>query len=481
MRTSISFILDGKIAELDFNDNGNIHPTTTVLNFLRSLPRHKGVKEGCAEGDCGACTVVLAERDEHNKLKYKSVDSCLVFLPMIHGKELITVENLKNNSNELHPVQEAMVETGGSQCGFCTPGIVMSLFSLYKNSHKPSRAEIDDALTGNLCRCTGYKPIVEAAATSCVHHGKDYFTKLEPKTSSLLKAIPKESLRIQTDKQLYFRPASLGEAITLKHQHQDAIIICGATDVALRVTKRHELLKEIIDISDVEELKEIHTDKSSISIGASVPLNDVMRVAEKKFPALYEMLTVFGSQQIRNLATLGGNLGTASPIGDTLPVLMAYEAKIILESLNGRREIPTDKFFTGYRKTLRKPGELITNIVIPKLQKNVIVWSHKVSKRKDLDISTMSAGIRLELDGKNNVSRILLTYGGMAERTKRAATAEQFFIGKPWNRKTVEQAMLLIDKDFTPISDARSGTEFRKVAAKNLLLKFWTQTKNGIT
>ncbi len=480
MQSIITFLLDGKTVSLDMNGTTGITPTTTVLQYLRNLPDHKGTKEGCAEGDCGACTVVLGEATPEGTMQYKSVDSCLVFVPMLHGKQLITVESLKNDTRELHPVQQAMVDEHGSQCGYCTPGFVMSLFSLYKNHTNPLRDQIEDSLTGNLCRCTGYKPIIQAAATSCVHDGIDQFTNNEPQTIKQLQGIPKGSIHIQTREQSYIKPASLGEAVVLKHQYPEALVISGATDVALRVTKRHEVLKQIIDLSDVPELKEWSETDTAITLGAGLSLNEVAEKIERDFPALYTMLSVFGSQQIRNLATLGGNLGTASPIGDTLPVLMAYDAQVTLEGINGHRIVSLNSYVIGYRKTVRKPDELITAITIPKLSNGTIVKSYKVSKRRDLDISTVSAGFRLELIGDNVVQAITLAYGGMAERTKRSNTAEQFLLSKKWNRKTIEEAMPLIDKDFTPITDARAGAEFRTIAARNLLLKFYSETVDEI-
>jgi xanthine dehydrogenase small subunit len=287
------------------------------------LPDHKGVKEGCAEGDCGACTVVIGELGDGRNIHYSAVDSCLFFLPMLDGKQLITVENLRSATGDLHPVQQAMVDTDGSQCGYCTPGFIMSLFSLFKNSDHPSRDEIDDALTGNLCRCTGYRPIIEAAAKACIHDSSDHFTKDEPQAIRLMQSLPRGSVHVQSDRRQYFRPVTLTEALSLKQKFPDAVVISGATDVALRVTKKHEVLNSIIDISNIAELKNISVGEVSVSIGAGVTISNALATVQKHFPALFDMLSVFGSRQIRNLATFGGNLGTASPIGDTLPVLVA--------------------------------------------------------------------------------------------------------------------------------------------------------------
>lgn len=475
MQSAITFVLDGRLHRIDFRQPG-LRPTTTVLQFLRSLPTHKGVKEGCAEGDCGACTVVFGQVNQDGRIRYRSVDSCLVFLPMLHGKQLITVENVCSETGALHPVQQAMVDHDGSQCGFCTPGFIMSMLALYKSQSHPSRHEIDDALTGNLCRCTGYRPIIAAAAEACAQKGQDHFSSNEAHVAALLKSIPSGSVHIQTEDQHYHRPATLAEAVSLKHRYPEALIISGATDVALRVTKRHELLPAILDISGTEELREVSDAADSIHLGAGMVLSDVMGAIENTFPALHSMLSVFGSQQIRNLATIGGNLGTASPIGDTLPVLIAYGASVILESINGRREVAVADFITGYRKTVRRPDEIITRLRIPKPHNGIAVRSYKVSKRKDLDISTVSAGFRLELTSRQHVQSVVLAFGGMAESVKRASRAETALIGRPWVRETIEEVMPLLANEFSPISDARAGAGMRRIAASNLLLKFWTDT-----
>jgi len=456
-----------------------LSPTTTVLNYLRNSLTHKGTKEGCAEGDCGACTVVLAELDENKKLRYTALDSCLVFLPMIHGKQLITVEDLETNERleiKLHPVQQCMVDSNGSQCGYCTPGFVMSLFSLYKNEQNPNEESITDALTGNLCRCTGYRPIIKAAAKACVHQGKDHFNADEKSIIGLLESIRQDDAGIKIDSgiQHYSRPTNLQEALRLKVAQPEAIIINGATDIALRVTKKREVLKEILDLGALQELKYFKKNQDNIEIGAGLDLESIRLLIEAELPALHSMLNVFGSRQIRRLATLGGNIGSASPIGDTLPVLMAYHAQVILKNLSGERSIPLNEFITGYRQTQMQADEIITGIQIPKLPPATIVSSYKVSKRKDLDISTVSAAFRLLLkDGI--VSEILLAYGGMAEKTKQANKAEEFLVGKKWNRETIEEAAELVYHEFTPLTDARSGAEFRRIAAKNLLIKFWSE------
>ena len=478
MKNSIRFVLDGKVVEIDFGPASKLTPTTTVLNYLRSLPQHRGVKEGCAEGDCGACTIVLGELNAQEKIEYRAVDSCIVFLPMLHGKQLITVENLKTQAGEMHPVQQAMVDFHGSQCGFCTPGIVMTLFALYKSGTKPSKEGVAEALAGNLCRCTGYEPILKAALKVCDGKGEDHFAAELSHTAELLGLISSESFSIQTEGQRYDQPSTLDECLALIGSHPDAMIINGATDVALRVTKKFEVLPHIVDCSRIAELRSVSSDNRAVTIGAGVRVTEVMNTIKDDFPALHQMLSVFAAHQIRNLATLGGNIGTASPIGDTLPVLMAYGASIVLTSREGSRTVSADSFVKGYRKTERRADELITAVILPQPTKGMHVRAYKVSKRRDLDIATVSAGFRLNLDGDGTVKEITLAYGGMAECTKRSVKTEEFLKGKKWHRRHVEEAQRVVDSEFSPISDVRGSAEFRRVAARNLLLKFWSET-NG--
>lgn len=470
----IEFLLDSTIERISF-PHPMFTPTTTVLQYLRSRPDRRGTKEGCAEGDCGACTVILVETSFDGRLRYRAVDSCLLFLPMIHGKQLLTVESL-GRSDHLHPVQEAMVRHHASQCGFCTPGFVMAMYALCRNHSRADRAVIDDALTGNLCRCTGYRPIVDAATDVCSQSVRDEWSQSEKTTAAKLRRIARTGVAIDTGPQTYYRPSTLREALTFKRRKPEALIVTGATDVALRVTKRYERLRSILDLSACRELQKYTVRKKSITIGSGVPLNDVREIVRDAFPALAAMLDVFGSPQIRNLATLGGNLGTASPIGDMLPLLIAYRAAIELRSQRRPRRVAIDDFITGYRKTVRHPDEIITAVHMTVPPARVIVKSYKVSKRRDLDISTVSAGMRLERDAQDRVKDIVLAYGGMAAMTRRAKRCEAFLLGKKWSREIVEAAMPILDLDFEPISDARSGAEFRSAAARNLLLKFWWET-----
>jgi xanthine dehydrogenase small subunit len=480
MQETVRFVFDDRIVEVGFSTSSGFKPTTTVLNYLRSLPSHKGVKEGCAEGDCGACTVVIAEVNECGKLVYRTVDSCLVFLPMIHGKQLITVENLsfyKEKQKVLHPVQKMLVETHGTQCGYCTPGVVMSVFGLFKNHHHPSRETIEDALTGNLCRCTGYQSILDAAQKACSGNMKDHFSQYETGVVAMLNEITgnKETMACSHGEQHYLKPFTLAEALRLRKLYPQAIVISGSTDVTLRQSKKKEFLPQVIDLSGIAELQHAIENDEQYQFGAGMTLEHLKTFSIDRLPALHNLLSVFGSLQIRNMATLGGNIGSASPIGDLLPLMMAYGATIKLRSENTERNLPIEDFISGYRKTNLRNDELITEITIQKQDSDTCIFSHKVSKRREMDISSISGAFRLTRK-HGIVHEIILAFGGMADTAKRAVQTETSLLGKEWSRINIEEAMVLLCKEFAPISDARAEADFRTAAAKNLLLKFFLET-----
>jgi len=476
----LRFVLDGKIVSIDFAGQTSLKPSTTVLKYLRSLEGHKGVKEGCGEGDCGACTVVIAEPCENGYLRYKAVDSCLVFLPAMHGKQLITVENLAveiNGKKELHPVQKAMIDLSGSQCGYCTPGIVMSLFALFKNFVNPSKETIQDNLTGNLCRCTGYQAIIEAAEKACYSGSKDHFSENGKFILSLLEEINStgESLCLETQSQKYYRPASLNHLFGILAESKDAVIVNGSTDVALRQTKKHEHLKTIVDISGVNELRFVQKSDNSLVFGAGATIECVRENVKDVIPAFYELLNVFGSLQIRNVATIGGNIGSASPIGDTLPMLFALGASVVLKNKSTERNLLLQDFITAYRKTALVPGEIIYKVIIPIPENDVFLKSYKVSRRKNIDISTVSGALRLKTEA-GIIKEIALAFGGVAPIPLRATQTEVFLKGKVWNENTMEEATEILYHEFSPISDARAGDEFRRTVTANLQRKFYEES-----
>jgi xanthine dehydrogenase small subunit len=481
----IQFILDNELVTIDFSHEG-ILPSTTVLNYLRSLDHHKGTKEGCAEGDCGACTVVLAELDSNNKLIYKAVDSCLLFLATIHGKQLITIENLAKKTNagiQLHPVQQAIVDQHASQCGYCTPGIAMSVLALYKTKTPPKPENIQSALAGNLCRCTGYGSIMDAAKQALANPKSDQFTEKEAEVIIQLKKISEQTdiIDIHNTEQQYFIPKTLQQALYLRNSFSDAILVNGASDLAVRQNKTFVFEKAFLDLSHITELKNIKQEKQHYSLGAGLSIEDFKTFIHKYFREFSPILDHFASLQIRHQASIGGNICTASPIGDLIPVLSVLQAEIQIQSENNKRLVPLENFITGYRSIDLKSNELVTNIIIPTRDKSILFFAEKISTRRDVDISSLSISASLKYNSFGMIDDIQLIFGGLASTVKHAVHAENYLRGKIFNINTFEKAMNEIEIDFDPISDARSTTSYRLSAAQNLLIKAYDSFQSQIT
>ncbi len=465
----IQFLLNNKIHEIK-----NPDPNKTILSYVRDDLKKTGTKEGCAEGGCGACTIVLGELNK-NKIIYKSINACISFLPILNGKQLILIEDLINDS-KLHPVQEAMVKFHGSQCGFCTPGFTMSLFSMHKNNKSINNEIVDEALSGNLCRCTGYRPIIDAAKSLNKKKDQDQFKKNQKKTLSLLRKIKTVDLEINDKGKKYFAPKTISSLETILKKFPDAKILSGGTDLSLEVTKLRKELKTIISLNSIERLNFIKKTKNLIEIGATTPLIDFQNFIKKYFVDFHDILKRYGSLQIRNVGTIAGNIATASPIGDTLPLLLSLDAKVVVQGLKQTKVFPLNNFFISYRKTKLKKGQFIYSIRIP-IKENKIFKAYKISKRFDDDISSVCGSFSFSIK-KNKIIQAAIAYGGMSEIPKRASAIEKKLINSEFSENTFSKAMNFINKDFSPLDDMRASRNYRITVAKNLLLKAFYEIKN---
>jgi len=467
---TIQFLFENKIIKIK-----NPDPNKTILNYVRDDLKKTGTKEGCAEGGCGACTIVLGELNK-NRIIYKAINACISFLPTLNSKHLILVEDLIDENNKLHPVQEAMVKFHGSQCGFCTPGFVMSLFSMYKNYKSINKEVVDEVLSGNLCRCTGYRPIIDAAKSLNNKKDQDQFKKRQNKTISLLRKIKSVDVEINNKGKRYFAPKTIYNLKKILKKYPNAKILSGGTDLSLEVTKFRKELKTIISLNSVEKLNFIKKKNNSIEIGATTSLVDFQNFIKKYFVDFYDVLKRYGSLQIRNVGTIAGNIATASPIGDTLPLLLTLDAKIVVQGTKQKKIFSLDKFFISYRKTKLKKGEFIYSIKIP-INKDNIFKAYKISKRFDDDISSVCGSFSF-LIKKNKIAKAAIAYGGMSEIPKRAPAIEKKLINSEFSENSFSKAVNLINKDFSPLDDMRASRNYRLTIAKNLLLKAFHEIKN---
>ncbi|GDX04086.1 xanthine dehydrogenase small subunit [Buttiauxella sp. A111] len=462
----IQFLLNQTVKTLD-----DIDPNTTVLNWLRGSEHRCGSKEGCATGDCGACTVVLGQPDGEN-IRYDTANSCIMLVSQLQGKQLLTVEDL-SEGGKLHPVQQAMADCHASQCGFCTPGFVMSGFALQKKNGDPQHQEIEKQLAGNLCRCTGYRPIIQAMQQSCGAY-TDSFTRAAPQTVARLRLMQEPEVAELTQSNRCLLPKTVQQLAQLYQQNPQARLLAGGTDLALTITQQFQTLPLIITLSQVDELKTISVTDSHISIGAMATLQACQEILQPLIPAFTQVLERFASPQIRHHATLAGNLANASPIGDGAPMLLALGASLELRCAETVRNLPLDEFFLGYRKTALQAGEFISAVIIDRNAISPTFSAWKVSKRLDDDISTVFGAFNLQFEA-GVVTRARLAFGGMAVVPARAKGAENALTGLPLNPQTLAQACTALVADFQPLSDFRGSAAYRLKLAQNLLRRLALQ------
>ncbi|MFC5068733.1 xanthine dehydrogenase small subunit [Flaviflagellibacter deserti] len=456
---AIRFRLNGARLE-----EGLIPPSTTVLDYIRDHLHLTGTKEGCAEGDCGACTVAILKP---GSTRWEAVNSCIMLVPQLDGCAIRTVEGVSGRG-PLHPVQKALAEGDGTQCGFCTPGFVMSLFAVHQNGEPTDTETIHDVLAGNLCRCTGYRPIVDACkaatAQSWVEIGDS--------------AVEKGRTNYRRDGHYFIAPSDLPALIAALAENPGARLVGGATDLGLLAGHERQVLPALISTAHVAEMKAVEDTPHQIVIGGAATFADALPLLDEHFPAFGELVHRIGSRQIRSLGTFSGNLGTASPVGDTLPCLIALGAEVELASQAGSRTMKVEDFILGYRKTDLKPGEVIAQIRIPKLRDTESFAAYKISKRYDQDISIVLAAFRVTL-GDRRPTDVVAAFGGMADRAKRARMLETELVEKGWT--ALDDAEDLLAADFTPLSDHRGSEKYRRIVAANLVRRMHLEvTASGV-
>lgn len=468
----IQFVRRGEIIKLR-----NVPPTRTLLEILRENLGSSATKEGCNEGDCGACTVVLAQATGE-RLHYQAVNSCIRLAHSIHGMALWTAEDLITPDGGLHPVQQALVQNHASQCGFCTPGFVMSLFGMYQNhvaqGKTVSRELAQQELSGNLCRCTGYRPILDAAQQM------GQLPEVRVDESSVLQKLKKIALggESQRSSASYSAPHTLAELLATRAAHPSAQLVAGCTDVGLWINKMHMQFDQILDVTQVRELRRVEDYPHHIAIGAAVTLTDAFAALTTERPQLQNFADRFAGLPVRNSGTLGGNVANGSPIGDSMPLLIALGASVVLMSVRGNREMALEQLYTGYRQNVMAPDEVLAWIKVPKPTPNELLRVYKVSKRFDDDISAVCLAVRLELEG-TQVTQASIGVGGVAATPVRATRTEAVLTNQPWTETTVQAGMASLRSEFNPISDMRASAAYRQQVLGNLLQRFWLESQGA--
>ncbi|MEO6276997.1 xanthine dehydrogenase small subunit [Roseateles sp.] len=471
----IRFFHRGQVAEVT-----GLPATTTVLQYLREHAHCTGTKEGCAEGDCGACTVIQGELDAQGQLQLRNVNACTQFLPTMDGRALLTVEDL-GGPEALNPAQQALVDCHGSQCGFCTPGFVMTMTTCYEAHQaagtRPDRQELADALAGNLCRCTGYRPILDAGER--MFDAPARLLDREPIAAALRELARDEPLDYRHAGQRFHAPQTLPDLALLRETYPQATLLAGSTDIGLWVNKQFRELPELIYTGRVEALREIRSEdfngQPGLWIGAAASLEDAWGQLTELAPSLAELWRRFASPPVRHAGTLGGNIANGSPIGDGAPALIALGADVILRRGTQQRRLPLQDFYLDYLKKDLQPGEFVEALHVPKPDTSWAISAHKVSKRHDSDISAVCAVLALQLRN-GSVQQARFVFGGMAAIVKRAAAAEAAVVGQPWVEATAEAAAAALVNDFKPMTDVRASSAYRLKVAQNLLRKLWLES-----
>ena len=471
IRHEIRFLLNDREERLT-----EVRSSDTLLDHLRLTRRLRGTKEGCAEGDCGACTVLIGRRTGGG-LVYEPINACIRLMGSLDLCHVVTVEHLAGADGALHPVQQALVDTHGSQCGFCTPGIVMSLYGLWMRAPEPDKAAVEEALQGNLCRCTGYEPIIQAALTAG-RYGSPQADRLAVERKRVLErlAAMDDGARVEIAQggDRVVVPASLDDFAEVLASLPEATVVAGSTDVGLWITKFMRDISPAVFISHLEELRRVEVGPEGVTLGAGASYDDFQAVLDAEFPHLSEYWRRIGGWQVRAMGTVGGNIANGSPIGDTPPALIAMGATVTLRKGAARRTLPLEAFFVAYGKQDREPGEFVEQVFVPRPAEGTLNAAYKITKRRDEDISAVACGLQVTVEG-GIVRAARIAFGGMAATPKRAKKAEAALVGQPWTAQTIAEAQGALAEDFAPISDWRASAEYRAVAARNLLRRFFLE------